>query len=244
MARDARERWRSPRSSSPPCGVGARPDLSRLRRLPPPRLGPRPAARRRARLRGLRGADAAPALPRARRAAVAGRRVRRPPARARDDPQPRRADGRRLRARPRAVRRRRAASPGAVFVGSSFAFALYAVRAFVDVPFLALVVWAAALEAQRPRRGALPMALLADRRAAAPRGLGARGAVLAVVPAGPRGCASGAVLLVLVVAAPRAVGARRPRRHRRSALQPALDERPRRRRSAASAACATSRRRS
>lgn len=50
---------------------------------------------------------------------------------------------------------------GALFVGSSFAFLLYAVRAFVDVPFLALVVWAAALEAARPRRGALPMALLA-----------------------------------------------------------------------------------
>ncbi|HWI06573.1 MAG TPA: hypothetical protein VNT54_03545 [Solirubrobacteraceae bacterium] len=50
---------------------------------------------------------------------------------------------------------------GALFVGSSFAFALYAVRAFVDVPFLALVVWAAALETQRPRRGLGPMALLA-----------------------------------------------------------------------------------
>lgn len=50
---------------------------------------------------------------------------------------------------------------GAVFVGSSFAFALYAVRAFVDVPFLALVIWAAALEARRPRRGLGPMALLA-----------------------------------------------------------------------------------
>lgn len=50
---------------------------------------------------------------------------------------------------------------GALFVGSSFAFLLYAVRAFVDVPFLALVVWAAALEAARPRRGLLPMALLA-----------------------------------------------------------------------------------
>ena len=49
----------------------------------------------------------------------------------------------------------------AVFVGSSFAFLLYAVRAFVDVPFLALVVWAAALEVARPRRGAAPMALLA-----------------------------------------------------------------------------------
>ena len=50
---------------------------------------------------------------------------------------------------------------GALFVGSSFAFVLYAVRAFVDVPFLALVVWAAALEAARPRRGPVPMALLA-----------------------------------------------------------------------------------
>ncbi len=50
---------------------------------------------------------------------------------------------------------------GALFVGSSFAFLLYAVRAFVDVPFLALVVWAAALEAARPRRGLAPMVLLA-----------------------------------------------------------------------------------
>jgi len=38
-----------------------------------------------------------------------------------------------------------AAVVGALLVGSSFAFLLYAVRAFVDVPFLALVVWAAAL---------------------------------------------------------------------------------------------------
>jgi hypothetical protein len=54
-----------------------------------------------------------------------------------------------------------AAYLGAFFVGSSFAFLLYAVRAFVDVPFLALVVWAAALEVRRPRRGRAPMALLA-----------------------------------------------------------------------------------
>ena len=53
-----------------------------------------------------------------------------------------------------------AAYLGAVFVASSFAFLLYAVRAFVDVPFLALVVWAAALEARHPRRGALAMLLL------------------------------------------------------------------------------------
>lgn len=54
-----------------------------------------------------------------------------------------------------------AAYVGAFFVASSFAFLLYAVRAFVDVPFLALVVWAAALEVRRPRRGLAPMALLA-----------------------------------------------------------------------------------
>jgi hypothetical protein len=54
-----------------------------------------------------------------------------------------------------------AGAGAALFVGSSFAFLLYAVRAFVDVPFLALVVWAAALEAARPRRGVAPMVLLA-----------------------------------------------------------------------------------
>jgi hypothetical protein len=50
---------------------------------------------------------------------------------------------------------------GAVFVGSSFAFLLYAARAYVDVPFLALVLWAAALEARAPRRGLPVMATLA-----------------------------------------------------------------------------------
>ncbi len=46
----------------------------------------------------------------------------------------------------------------ALFVGSSFAFLLYAVRAYVDVPFLALVAWAAATEV-RGRRWT-PMVLL------------------------------------------------------------------------------------
>src|SRR4051812_3747203 len=56
----------------------------------------------------------------------------------------------------------------ALFAASSFAFLLYAVRAFVDVPFLAAVVWAGALGVGRwaldrgPRRSAVPaMALLA-----------------------------------------------------------------------------------
>ena len=49
----------------------------------------------------------------------------------------------------------------AAFTATSFALLLYAVRAYVDVPFLALVFWAAALEVERPRRGASVMALLA-----------------------------------------------------------------------------------
>jgi hypothetical protein len=49
----------------------------------------------------------------------------------------------------------------AAFVGSSFAFLLYAARAYVDMPFLALVVWAAAMEARAPRRGMPVMVVLA-----------------------------------------------------------------------------------
>jgi hypothetical protein len=49
----------------------------------------------------------------------------------------------------------------AAFVGSSFAFLLYAARAYVDVPFLALVVWAGAMEARAPRRGMAVMVVLA-----------------------------------------------------------------------------------
>jgi len=40
-----------------------------------------------------------------------------------------------------------------LFTGSSFAFLLYAARGYVDVPFLALVLVAVALEAERPGRG-------------------------------------------------------------------------------------------
>lgn len=44
---------------------------------------------------------------------------------------------------------RRAGLMAAVLAGSSFALLLYAARAYVDEPFLALVLWAAALEAER-----------------------------------------------------------------------------------------------
>lgn len=50
---------------------------------------------------------------------------------------------------------------GGLFAGASASFLLYAARAYVDAPFLAIVVWAGALEAARPRREAgLPLALL------------------------------------------------------------------------------------
>ena len=48
----------------------------------------------------------------------------------------------------------------AAFAAASASFLLYAVRGYVDMPFLALVVWAGVLEAQRPRRGLAPMLLL------------------------------------------------------------------------------------
>ncbi|HVP01737.1 MAG TPA: glycosyltransferase family 39 protein [Solirubrobacteraceae bacterium] len=49
----------------------------------------------------------------------------------------------------------------ALLTASSFALLLYVARAYVDVPFLAAVLWAAALEAERPRRGLPVMVLLA-----------------------------------------------------------------------------------
>ena len=49
----------------------------------------------------------------------------------------------------------------ALLTASSLSLLLYAARAYVDVPFLALVLWAAALEAEKPRRGTSVMVLLA-----------------------------------------------------------------------------------
>jgi hypothetical protein len=47
----------------------------------------------------------------------------------------------------------------AALLCTRFDFPFLAVRGYIDIPFLALVVWAAALEVQRPRRG-LPVFLL------------------------------------------------------------------------------------
>jgi hypothetical protein len=49
----------------------------------------------------------------------------------------------------------------AAFVGTSTSLLLYAARGYVDMPFLALVLWAAAIEVRAPRRGRLVMVLLA-----------------------------------------------------------------------------------
>lgn len=57
---------------------------------------------------------------------------------------------------------RKAGLMAALLAGSSFALLLYAARAYVDEPFLALVLWAGALEAERSPGG--------DRFAASPGG--------------------------------------------------------------------------
>jgi len=48
----------------------------------------------------------------------------------------------------------------AALVASSASFLLYAFEAYVDVPFVALILWAAVLEAERSRRGVSVMVLL------------------------------------------------------------------------------------
>jgi hypothetical protein len=49
----------------------------------------------------------------------------------------------------------------AVLLCTRFDFPFLAARAYVDVPYLALILWAAALEAERPRRGTPVLLLLA-----------------------------------------------------------------------------------
>jgi hypothetical protein len=49
----------------------------------------------------------------------------------------------------------------ALLLLSRLDYGFLAARGYIDVPFLALVVWAAALEAERPRRGGVVFALLA-----------------------------------------------------------------------------------
>lgn len=94
----------------------------------------------------------------------------------------------------------------ALFVGTSITFLLYASKAYVDIPFLALVVWAAALEANRQRRGISVMTLLVLAGLLRPeawalaliylawcfphRGWGSRSALLVLALVGPLGWAA------------------------------------------------------
>lgn len=48
----------------------------------------------------------------------------------------------------------------AVLLLSRLDFSFYAARAYIDIPYLALIVWAGALEVQRPRRGGAVWGLL------------------------------------------------------------------------------------
>ena len=57
----------------------------------------------------------------------------------------------------------------ALLLLTRFDFAFLAARGYIDVPYMALVVWAAVLEATRPRRGWPVFVLLAAGRAAAAR---------------------------------------------------------------------------
>jgi hypothetical protein len=49
----------------------------------------------------------------------------------------------------------------AVLMCTRFDFPFLAARAYIDIPYLALIVWAAALEAEKPRRGTPVLVLLA-----------------------------------------------------------------------------------
>ena len=87
-----------------------------------------------------------------------------------------------------------------------FDYAFLAARGYIDIPYMAMVVWAAALEAQQaaPRRPG--PAAARGRRAAAARGVGAGRAVL--VLGGLRGelARSGCCYALLAGVAPVAVG--------------------------------------
>jgi hypothetical protein len=50
---------------------------------------------------------------------------------------------------------------GAAILCTRFDFPFLAARAYIDIPYLAFVVWAAALEVERPRRGGIVWVLLA-----------------------------------------------------------------------------------
>ena len=68
----------------------------------------------------------------------------------------------------------------ALLLLTRFDFAFLAARGYIDVPYMALVVWAAVLEATQPKRGWPVFVLLGAGRPAAARGVGPRRPLLPV----------------------------------------------------------------
>ena len=90
--------------------------------------------------------------------------------------------------------------------------------AYIDIPYLAFVVWAAALEAGRPRRGTPVFVLLAARRAAAPGGVAAERACTGCGASLPRDLAAAHQLRGAGRDRPGRLARRRLDRHRRPAV--------------------------
>ena len=173
--------WRSSRSRWARWSGSCLPDLSQLRQLLLAAVGPRAAARRQAVLRRLPHADRASAGRRLRGAALAPRRSGATGHGRRHAGVVRRARRRPL---PPGARRRSGRSSGwrpAALLCTRFDFPFLAARAYIDIPYLAFVVWAAALEAERPRRGTVGLRAAGLRGAHAPGGVAAQRPVLAVV---------------------------------------------------------------
>ena len=195
-------------------------------------------------VRGLPGPDRAPAGDRRRRAAEPARRRRRPRLDG-DDHSPAYlwlvAGVYRL--------GRIAFTPlvgaiAAALLLTRFDYAFLAARGYIDIPYMAMVVWAAALEAQRPRRGTPVLAAARRRRACC----GPRRWVLAALywcwVAWQASWRQRALLRRAGRDRPGAVGGDRLRGHRRPAVLAALHELARRRSSAASCRSPSCRRRS
>ena len=108
----------------------------------------------------------------------------------------------RVPARPGQPSRGRSGCSPRCVVATREPFLSRAVRAYVDIPFLALVVFAAVLEVRRPRRGWPVLGLLGPRGAAAAGGLAAGGRLLALSRAGARLARRRLRAAALVAAAP------------------------------------------
>ena len=230
--------------------LGARPDVPELRRLLPPGLGARAPGRARSRaFEAYQAPTEHPLYLAALRRCWRSSSARTPTARSCSSRRCRssRSSGRSSGSAARCSAPGRASSPRCS-PASSFALLLYAARAYVDVPFLAVVLWAGVLEAERPRRGTRASwrcspspGCCAPRRGSSPArtGCGWSGS-----PTRRRGAATCTRAARARRGRPGRLGARRPVGDRRPAVLAARDERPRRRAAAASAASRTSRARS